>query len=100
MRAIKITTLPSKKDCKWIDKDVLLLHSCFQILVDFVEQEKPELHFCNESNKEILNEIKFLYNWWLNRKDKDLTFLEEIEQDYEDEEMLIRLMKIRLHLWT
>ncbi len=37
MKIIKIHTL--KKG--WADRDHLMLHANFQILVDFVEQEKP-----------------------------------------------------------
>ena len=37
MKILKINTL---NKC-WCDRDDLLLHAAFQILVDFVEKEKP-----------------------------------------------------------
>ena len=40
--------------------------------------------------------MRFLYNWWKERKDKFPTD----EQIIEDDKMLIRLMKIRTALWT
>ena len=38
MKVLKIHTLEKG----WCDKDYLLLHTAFQILVDFVENEKPD----------------------------------------------------------
>lgn len=38
------------------------------------------------------DEVRFLYKWWQTRKDGD--------DDSQDDEMLIRLMKIRCALWT
>ncbi len=37
MKILKISTLEKG----WADRDHLMLHANFQILVDFVEQEKP-----------------------------------------------------------
>ena len=61
MRTLKITTLPSVKEA-WIDRDMIMLHACFQILTDFIVKEK-ELHHCNyEFHKETMDEYKYLYN--------------------------------------
>ena len=62
-----------------------------------------------KSSKEIFE----LYNWWKNRDNrpdpysnykssKDIKELWKTEESYdqEDEDMLIRLIKIRKHLWT
>lgn len=38
MKILKIHTL----DKGWCDKDYIMLHAAFQILVDFVEKEKPD----------------------------------------------------------
>ena len=38
MKHLKITTL----DKGWHDKDEVLLHAAFQLLADFVEEERPE----------------------------------------------------------
>ena len=104
----------------WTDRDEVMLHACFQILVDFVEKEKPFEWFgdpdkdfkdtkgLEEWEKQLhidqgkwLKEVKTLYNWW--KKDYPAMVARE---DYEwfdyvkTEKMLKRLMKIRVHLWT
>jgi len=38
MKVLKIHTLEKG----WCDKDYVMLHAMFQLLVDFVEQEKPD----------------------------------------------------------
>ena len=91
MRTLKINSLPSKK--RWIDRDFIMLHACFQILQDCVEEEKVDTHCDYETNKNFVDEVRFLYNWWIVRK-------ESVFSDDRDDEMLIRLMKIRTSLWT
>ncbi len=39
MKYLKIHTLNKGE---WYDRDTILLHAAFQILTDFIEQEKPE----------------------------------------------------------
>jgi len=92
MRILKITTLPPAKEA-WIDRDMIMLHACFQLLADFVEKEDG-LNHCNyEAHKKDIDECKALYDWWKNvyRIDMDYT----IPQEY-----LERLVKIRYFLWT
>ena len=63
MRYLKIHTL--KKG--WCDKDEILLHAAFQLLVDFVEQEKPGQIIdweTDELHKKAWKEIMSLYRWW------------------------------------
>lgn len=131
MKNLKIKTLTG-----YCDRDVVLLHASFQILVDFVDLEWGgknvcfgKLHKIKEAEKdmkshgyskrdikreithlvksnEITNEIWDLYNWWVKvrpvRVDshvydpKKRNFTDEIE----DDEMLIRLVKVRANLWT
>ena len=65
MRYLKIHTL----DKGWCDKDEILLHATFQLLVDFVEQEIPDQIINWNSDvlhKEAWKEIKSLYKWWKN----------------------------------
>jgi hypothetical protein len=93
MRTLKIDSLPNKK--KWVDRDQIILHACFQILQDCVEKEKVDTHCNYEEHKDFVDEVRFLYNWWLNRKSN-----QEFDNDNEDNEMLNRLIKIRLSLWT
>lgn len=97
MRLLKIHSLPSTKQSGWVDRDEIMLHACFQILIDCVEKEDILNDGDYEAHKETIDEIKFLYDWWNKRKDK---IIMNDEQDKEDDEMLIRLMKIRTFLWT
>lgn len=93
MRILKIDSLPNSK--QWVDRDLIMLHACFQILQDCVEKEKVDTHCDYQSHKDFVDEVRFLYNWWLNRKN-DVDF----DNNEEDNQMLNRLMKIRLWLWT
>jgi len=92
MRKLKITSLPNIN--KWIDRDEIMLHACFQILVDFIKIEKGDVHCNYEAHKEFVDELRFLYNWW------ELRRVKNILDENEDDEMLLRLMKIRKTLWT
>lgn len=85
MRYLKIHSLPSNT---YQDRDIIMLHACFQILVDFVEKENG-LEYGYEEDRA---EMKELYKWWKNR-------------DHEEDEdaanvQLERLIKIRESLWT
>lgn len=90
MRILKIESLPTAKS--WVDRDTLMLHSCFQILKDCVEKEKVDTHCNYEANKDFVDEVRFLYNWWEKRS--------KMECSKDDDKMLLRLLKIRTQLWT
>jgi len=63
MRYLKINTLEKG----WYDKNEVLLHAAFQLLIDFVEQEKPDKMVdwnANELHRKAWKEIKFLHSWW------------------------------------
>lgn len=100
---LKIKTL--HKD--WSDKDIVMLHACFQLLTDCIELEK--LHDMtdweqNDKTKIAKKEIDELYTWWENRvkaeKDNEVDPIWTEKQYEKDTEMLIRLIKIREYLWT
>lgn len=94
MRILKIHSLPNSRN--WIDRDYLMLHACFQILTDFIEKENGDSNCDYEENKEFVDEVRFLYDWWKIRRDE-----ESLDIEFEkDDEMLIRLMKVRTQLWT
>lgn len=72
MKTLKIKTLEKG----WCDKDFILLHAAFQLLVDFVEQEKPDQTVgwnADAKHRRAWKEICSLYRWWTraraNRKD-------------------------------
>jgi hypothetical protein len=92
MRILKIESLQPIKEVPWVDRDFLMLHACFQILKDFVEEEDGLNH---ADDDEFNAEVKELYDWWC-RQDYGT---QEIA-DKKDIEMLDRLIKIRCQLWT
>lgn len=60
---LKISTLP----WTWVDRDHILLHAMFQVLVDFVEKENNPGIVCWEcdlSHWVAWEEIMDLYHWW------------------------------------
>lgn len=120
---VKITTLPPT----WTDRPEVMLHANFQILVDYVEGEEPfkvlNWDWCEEKKRSPRAEIESLYNWWKFERQKKIdSIAERFSVEYqargltnlaqslldeetaiyekEDEENLIRLMKIRRILWT
>lgn len=63
MKYLKIHTL----DKGWHDRDEILLHAAFQVLVDFMEKEHPDRLIdwnADELHKHAWKEIKSLYRWW------------------------------------
>ncbi|MEK7224838.1 MAG: hypothetical protein AAB221_04060 [Bacteroidota bacterium] len=125
---LKITTLNKG----WRDKDSVLLHACFQLLSDFVEQEIPKFPHINwnvsadvsnsvfkgiefnpgsaEENgpantRDIKKEFEELYAWWQEwkkREDKEeVSSFEEEHADYlKENEMLRKLIDLRMYMWT
>lgn len=93
----------------WCDKDHVLLHACFQLLIDFVEkemrvQDHPDWNATEES-RNAKKEIEALYAWWQQRKndaimDRSGSFIEDHVIYAVDNAMLKRLVDIRMHLWS
>jgi hypothetical protein len=91
----------------WTDCDFLLLHASFQILEDFVHQERG--HFYEDvyalyleqgveeatARQETWDTVRELYAWWNQRKRR-------LNDDgyEEDTAMLHKLIDIRPCLWT
>jgi hypothetical protein len=98
MRILKIQSLPNVKEQSWIDRDEIMLHACFQILQDCIEKEGVDNHCDYEHHKGFIDEIRELNKWWKERQEKE--WEDDDKQNEEDEEMLVRLMKVRLFLWT
>ena len=51
----------------WWDKDEVMLHAAFQLLVDFIEQEHPDKHIDwnhDPLHRRAWKEIRDLYRWW------------------------------------
>jgi hypothetical protein len=64
----------------WHDKDEIMLHAVFQLLVDFVEQEQPDKHIDwshNDVHRQAWKEIRDLYRWWTTTRPSRRTPLED-----------------------
>jgi len=91
----------------WIDRDMLILHCMFELLVEVVEQEDLLTGHINwdysDEFRHAKKEIEELYYWWKN------TYLKEIypkgdplhSQTYEEvNKQCHRLIEVRGYLWT
>ena len=94
MRILKIESLPSVKE-GWVDRDVIMLHACFQILKDCVEQEGVLTHCDYSMHKESIDEVKSLYDWWIERIKLNELPLNQDEIDSEMLDRFSRLIKVR-----
>jgi hypothetical protein len=62
---LKLKNLP--KNSPWCDKDEVMLYACFQLLVDFIEKEKPQkiVDYQHDSKqKKEWKELQALYRYW------------------------------------
>ncbi|MCB1044712.1 MAG: hypothetical protein KDC35_17345 [Acidobacteria bacterium] len=89
---LKIETLSND----WRDKDIILLHACFQLLKNCVEDEN--LLNCHidweydERHRQAKHEIEELYQWWASYVEPPT--LDEEGYNHESE-MLKRLVAVR-----
>ncbi len=94
---LKIDTL----DENWRDKDSVILHACFQLLKDCIENESLLNGHTNwnadEKNRFAKTEIEELYNWWHSYAESDIPCDESNELE---NNMLVRLITVRWALWT
>ena len=64
---LKINSLKSG----WRDRDYVLLHASFQILVDFMEGEEPGKIIdwsYDKPHRHAWREMRLLYSWWKNKR--------------------------------
>lgn len=80
MKILKISTLENG----WTNCDDLLLHASFQILVDFVEKEKPFEVFdwkqYDHIHRDAAKEIRYLYRWWVKSRPKRHNPINDIKE--------------------
>jgi hypothetical protein len=101
---LKIETL--KGD--WCDKDQIILHACFQLLTDCIEKEQllnGHVDWTGRAERiQAKKEFEFLYEWWRERvRNEHANKIDPIwtpNQYEKDNEMLIRLIKVRQYMWT
>jgi len=89
----------------WCDKDVVMLHACFQLLKDCVEKEdllSGHIDWnADEKFRKAKAELEALYSWWHERLEAEKVDTFVFEDHYrEDNQMLHRLIDIRWALWT
>ena len=71
MKGNKLVLKDLSANSKWCDKDYVMLLACFQLLVDFVEKEKPQniVDYVHDKNQRLQwREIQALYKYW--KKDR------------------------------
>ena len=76
MIKLKINTL---RGGSWHDKDKILLHAAFQLLVDYVEQEQPAKRIdwsADARHRKAWKEIMSLYRWWKKERPKRKSVLD------------------------
>jgi hypothetical protein len=76
MIKLKINTL---RGGSWHDKDKILLHAAFQLLVDYVEQEQPAKRIdwsADARHRKAWKEIMSLYRWWMKERTKRKSVLD------------------------
>jgi len=94
---------------RWCDKDHVLLHASFQLLTDFVEKEMMVQDYpdwnATEETKNARKEMEELYVWWQAWRTERITgtstsFKEDHDNYLQENEMLKRLIDIRMYMWT
>ncbi len=90
----------------WVDVTDKMIYASFNLLQQFVEKEKPfeRIDWSHGAvHRRAAKEIKALYAWWTvgRRADHDAKGkLDYAALDAKDQAMLLRLVKIRMFLWT
>lgn len=96
-------------DNEWRDKDSVLLHACFQLLVNFIHEETNFVDKnaeswtdwdSDEKLKFAKQEMLFLYDWWQKYNSEEVRSLADWENNQLENEMLKRLIDVRWAMWT
>ena len=94
-------------DTGWCDKDVVMLHACFQLLEDCVKKENFfDGHTDWEYNDEFRQarvKLHELYDWWQTRKERVATddYDELNRANYQEDTLRLKeLIDWRHMLWT
>lgn len=86
----------------WEEIDTMILFACFNLLEKYIKQEMHLIDWeTSKQQKNIKKEIDCLMNWWETRKKIHQGLIGEPEnQEDEDTQFLIRIIKIRSALWS
>ena len=81
-----------------------MLHACFQLLCDCIEQEQLlDGHIdwgYDERHRAAKSELQALYDWWMARRHGDHANDAADNQYQQDDAMLVRLLRVRWALWV
>ena len=96
MKTINIRSLEDD----WIDRDEIILHVCFEMLRESIENERLFAH--HDLPEGIEKQMSDLYEWWKLRKGQiDSDAYPEPECQYDiDNDKLIELVHLRKYLWV
>ena len=78
MKTLKIKTL----DRGWHDKDELMLHAIMQLVVDFIEKERPDEYIdwdSDEGHRNAWNTLTDVYDWWTVRRNQRHNPVDDLE---------------------
>ena len=85
MKYLKLHTLNKGQ---WYDRDTILLHAAFQILVDYLEQERPDATVDwehDELHRNAWHELSALYRWWKEERVQRHDPLDDVASPPEEE---------------
>jgi len=105
MQPANLLSIPTLSDA-WSDNDNILLHACFHLLLDCVENEQllTSRDWALEEAEQAKQEIETLAQWWKERllleKQAQLDPIWTKGQFERDNQMLVRLIQVRQYLWT
>jgi len=93
----------------YYDPDIRMLHACFDLYSEWfhynVFKEKLiDKSTVNEQDPDLWDEMMTLYQWWtVEKPESDLhgpsTMLEADSIEAKEDDMFMRLIKIRGHIW-
>jgi hypothetical protein len=89
---------------EYVECDYKIFLAAFEIFGRWVEEECPfENIVIEDHNREEMQAIKDLYDWWVVRRDwsfDEIAYCVDDEQEYKkDSEMLLKLITMRGRLW-
>ena len=93
----------------YYDPDIRMLHACFDLYTEWFrynvfEEKLMDRSTVDEGNPGLWDEMMALYLWWTVKKpefevDNTTTLADMEAMEEQEDEMLMRLMKIRRHIW-
>ena len=93
----------------YYDPDVRMLHACFDMFAEWFhynvfEAKLMDHHCIDEGAPGTYDEMMELYKWWTVSKPEfelreDVSYVDQMNFEKTEQEMLLRLITIRRHIW-